>query len=86
MLAEELASGVRTPNGSRRHGALSGAAEGSVDGPGDRHSDRARRYHRRVRGLRRQESGATIRTLPEYSKEAGDEEVVLVRCVFMLFS
>ena len=36
-----------------------------------------------MRGLRRTESGATIRTLPEYSKEAGDEEVVLVRYVYL---
>lgn len=33
-------------------------------------------------GLGRSESGRSIRTLPEYTKEAGDEERVLLRCVF----
>jgi hypothetical protein len=29
--------------------------------------------------VRRTESGHSVKTLPEYSKEAGDEELVLVR-------
>ena len=75
MLAEELASGVRTPNGGSRSAGLGGTgAVGTAGG---------HRRNRRVRGLRRTESGATIRTLPEYSKEAGDEEVVLVRYVYL---
>lgn len=31
--------------------------------------------------MRRTESGRSVKTLPEYSKEAGDEELVLVRYV-----
>lgn len=38
---------------------------------------RARRS--RGRALRRTESGRSVKTLPEYSKEAGAEELVLVR-------
>lgn len=40
---------------------------------------RGRRSRRR--GVRRTESGRSVKTLPEYSKEAGDEELVLVRYV-----
>ncbi|KAI9632064.1 uncharacterized protein MKK02DRAFT_41709 [Dioszegia hungarica] len=37
------------------------------------------RGRRARRGVRRTDSGQSIRTLPAYSKEAGDEELVLVR-------
>ena len=36
-------------------------------------AQRARRY------LSRQESGTTVRSLPMYSREAGDQELVLAR-------
>ncbi|WWD04820.1 hypothetical protein V865_002891 [Kwoniella europaea PYCC6329] len=40
---------------------------------------RARRARERERNVRRTESGRSVKTLPVYSKEAGDEELVLVR-------
>lgn len=40
---------------------------------------RGRGRRPRGRALRRTESGRSVKTLPEYSKEAGDEELVLVR-------
>ncbi|WWC62521.1 uncharacterized protein I303_105117 [Kwoniella dejecticola CBS 10117] len=40
---------------------------------------RAARRARRDRNVRRTESGRSVKTLPVYSKEAGDEELVLVR-------
>ncbi|WVW84621.1 hypothetical protein I302_106655 [Kwoniella bestiolae CBS 10118] len=40
---------------------------------------RARRARDRERNVRRTESGRSVKTLPVYSKEAGDEELVLVR-------
>ncbi|OCF54964.1 hypothetical protein L486_07620 [Kwoniella mangroviensis CBS 10435] len=42
---------------------------------------RARRARERERNVRRTESGRSVKTLPVYSKEAGDEELVLVRMV-----
>ncbi|WWC88722.1 uncharacterized protein L201_003635 [Kwoniella dendrophila CBS 6074] len=40
---------------------------------------RARRIRDRERNIRRTESGRSVKTLPVYSKDAGDEELVLVR-------
>lgn len=65
LSAEQLAgTGTGfTPPGTA--GATSGAA--------------AARGRRARRGVRRTDSGHSVRTLPVYSKEAGDEELVLVR-------
>ncbi|WWD18510.1 hypothetical protein CI109_102962 [Kwoniella shandongensis] len=78
LTAEQLATGTNltsssgdnTAGGTARTGTGTGARAGS-----------ARRSRRSVRGrnLRRTESGRSVRTLPVYSKEAGDEELVLVR-------
>ena len=83
LTAEELASSTRsragtsttasTQTGGTTTGA--GARLGATTAPGRRTSG-ARRGRRAVR---RTESGATVRTLPAYSKEAGDEEMILVR-------
>lgn len=78
--AEELASGLLTTSGS-------GSGQGGQGGAGattntNTGSAARRNRGRRSRGLRRTESGRSIRTLPEYSKEARDEEVVLVRYVY----
>ncbi|WRT67826.1 uncharacterized protein IL334_004800 [Kwoniella shivajii] len=40
---------------------------------------RERRRRERDRNIRRTESGRSVKTLPVYSKDAGDEELVLVR-------
>ncbi|TYJ51429.1 hypothetical protein B9479_008000 [Cryptococcus floricola] len=58
------------------------AAGGADAGNGNRNRRGANGRPRRTRNgeyLRRTESGRSIRTLPVYSKEAGDEELVLVR-------
>lgn len=54
-------------------GNATGAAEA---GP---RRERRRRGLNLTGGLGRSESGRSIRTLPEYTKEAGDEERVLLR-------
>ncbi|OCF43543.1 hypothetical protein I317_02560 [Kwoniella heveanensis CBS 569] len=46
---------------------------------GDDNARARERRTRRERNVRRTESGRSVRTLPVYSKEAGDEELVLVR-------
>ncbi|OCF30443.1 hypothetical protein I316_07930 [Kwoniella heveanensis BCC8398] len=46
---------------------------------GDDNARARDRRTRRERNVRRTESGRSVRTLPVYSKEAGDEELVLVR-------
>jgi hypothetical protein len=73
LTAEDLA-------GTGRRSGRSGNAPATttnVVGNGNGNGRRARRS--RGRALRRTESGRSVKTLPEYSKEAGDEELVLVR-------
>jgi len=72
LTAEDLAGTGR----SRRSNGTSGTTANIV-GNGNGNGRRARRS--RGRGLRRTESARSVKTLPEYSKEAGDEELVLVR-------
>ena len=66
LTAEDLA-------GARRSTAAAGSDARTQQG------SRGRRSRRR--GVRRTDSGRSVKTLPEYSKEAGDEELVLVRYV-----
>lgn len=72
LTAEDLAGTGR----SRESNGTSGITM-NVVGNGNGNGRRARRS--RGRALRRTESGRSVKTLPEYSKEAGDEELVLVR-------
>jgi hypothetical protein len=72
LTAEDLAGTGR----SRRSNGTSGTTTNGA-GNGDGNGRRQRRS--RGRALRRTESGRSVKTLPEYSKEAGDEELVLVR-------
>ena len=72
LTAEDLAGTGR----SRRSNGTSGTTT-NVVGNGNGNGRRQRRS--RGRALRRTESGRSVKTLPEYSKEAGDEELVLVR-------
>ncbi|WVF69129.1 hypothetical protein IAT40_003903 [Kwoniella sp. CBS 6097] len=73
LTAEQL-SGHTTPNPSPNTNASDTNGASGNGGGGAR--DRRRR---RDRNVRRTESGRSVRTLPVYSKEAGDEELVLVR-------
>jgi len=77
ITAEDLA-------GTRRNGRTdnSATADTNVVGNGNGNGRRGRRS--RGRALRRTESGRSVKTLPEYSKEAGDEELVLVRYAISL--
>ncbi|WVQ96633.1 hypothetical protein IAU59_003738 [Kwoniella sp. CBS 9459] len=72
LTAEQL-SGHTTPNRSV------GNVTGSHDGNAASNAGARDRRRRRERNVRRTESGRSVRTLPVYSKEAGDEELVLVR-------
>jgi hypothetical protein len=71
LTAEDLAGTGRSGRSNGTSGTTTNAAGGNGNGR------RARRS--RGRALRRTESGRSVKTLPEYSKEAGDEELVLVR-------
>jgi hypothetical protein len=72
LTAEDLAGTGR----SRRSNGTSGT---TTNGAGNGNGNGRRQRRSRGRALRRTESGRSVKTLPEYSKEAGDEELVLVR-------
>jgi len=79
LTAEELATGVRSRSASTTTiDQAPGTAGARQSFLGANSRARGRRTRR---GVRRTESGRSISTLPEYSKEAGDEELVLVRYV-----
>jgi hypothetical protein len=74
LTAEDLAGTGR----SRRSNGTSGTTTNGT-GNGNDNGNGRRQRRSRGRALRRTESGRSVKTLPEYSKEAGDEELVLVR-------
>ncbi|ORY24289.1 hypothetical protein BCR39DRAFT_507514 [Naematelia encephala] len=80
LTAEELATSGRSRAGTNATGSStvnSGSPLTTVSGNAAQGRNRpARRSYRR--NLRRTESGQSVKTLPEYRKEAGDQELVLV--------
>ncbi|RXK36159.1 hypothetical protein M231_06564 [Tremella mesenterica] len=90
LTAEELATsrrrtGTGASTGSSDTGATRGTGSGgtggntTAQGTGTNGTRIETRERRRSRRIRRTESGATVRTLPVYRKEAGDDELILVR-------
>ncbi|WVR06385.1 hypothetical protein IAU60_003416 [Kwoniella sp. DSM 27419] len=79
LTGQYTSSGSIRPHGPSRNltaEELSGRPSQGSRGQGERRRSRRSRLER---NLRRTESGHSVRTLPAYSKEAGDEELVLVR-------
>jgi hypothetical protein len=76
LTAEDLAGtgSSRNRNRNRTGNTTTDATTTTTTTTGARRGRRSR-----GRALRRTESGRSVKTLPEYSKEAGDEELVLVR-------
>jgi len=77
LTAEDLA-------GTRRDGRTDNNATATTNAVGNGTGNGRRGRRSRGRALRRTESGRSVKTLPEYSKEAGDEELVLVRYAISL--
>ncbi|WVQ73080.1 hypothetical protein IAR50_002643 [Cryptococcus sp. DSM 104548] len=82
LTADELSGSPSRTDVNTNNGGGAGAANdngnGNINRRGANGNGRPRR-NRNGEYLRRTESGRSIRTLPVYSKEAGDEELVLVR-------